>query len=107
VAHASLKPFCEWAEKALERDYRSAIALARANAQRQAQVHTGIHRAADRFLPPLIMRGELRGGLTGALRKYLQRRYALFGLERWPCRRVVHEALKKWTPPSGGARDAR
>jgi hypothetical protein len=86
----------------IERECRSIAVLDEANAERSAEVHAGIHRAADRFLPALITRGAQPRSWAGALWSYLERRYALFGLERRPCRRVVGEAIKKWAPPSGG-----
>lgn len=100
------EPLCNHLEASLEREQRTSAALAKANEERRELVHAGVHLAADRFLPALIARGALRRSWTGALREYLERRYALVGLERWPCRRAVHEALKKWTPPNGDARKA-
>lgn len=85
----------------------SRAALAGANAERRARVHAGIHRAADRFLPAHIARGTPARFWAGLLRGCLERRHEAFGLERWPCMRVVRAALKHWTPPSGGALESR
>lgn len=97
-----------WARDAVHElvagEYRSIAALAGANSERQAQVRAGIHRAADRHLTEPMRRITRPRSWTGALWLYLERRYADFGLERRPCKRVVREALKEWTPPIGGAR---
>jgi hypothetical protein len=77
--------------------------LGRANAERQARVRDGIHRAADRHLTAAFRKFTPRREWTGALWRYLERRHAHFGLMRRPCKRTIREALNEWIPPTGGA----
>jgi hypothetical protein len=83
---------------ALERDAKRYGGLARWNAEHPAAIHAGIHRAADKFLTEPFRSVTDEHRWAGSLWQHLGRRYADYGLERRPCRRVVKEALDAWEP---------
>lgn len=96
-------PLVEYLRESLAADDSRLKALADANAERSKAVRAAIRKAADKLLQEPVRRTQPRRMQSGMLWQWLgvSQRYLLYGLDGRPCRRVVREALKEWTPPNG------